>query len=363
MRKKVVLTGGHAATTALATIQKLLESNKEIDWDITWIGAREAFEGKKIAPSDFKIFSKRDIKYVPLVSGRIQRRFSRWTIFSILKIPLSFIHSFSVLVRIRPNVIVSFGGFVSFPVVVNGWIMRIPIIIHEQTMTAGLANKITSVFADKIALSRLESKKYFPKKKVVITGNPVLKEICGIKSKKASKSKTIFVTGGSRGSRFINELIADSLKLLLNNYRVLHQTGELDYKKLRKLSKFYGRGYEVYSYIDPSKMWKFYTKADVIIARSGANNVSEIMIAKRPSILIPIPWTYNNEQQKNAEYAKEYGIARILKQKDTTPNKLYKEVLSLFNDWDMIVKKVKKRKSPDRHAAKRLADIIKESVK
>jgi len=363
----IVLTGGHAATTAIATIEEMLRRKKEI-WDIYWIGIKYAIEGKKVPTLEFQAFPDMGITFKPIIAGRLQRRFSLWTIPAIAKIPFGFFHSLYLLLRIKPKLILSFGSFAAFPVVFVGWMLRIPVIVHEQTTVAGRANKFSAFFATKIALARESSRKYFPKNKVVFTGNPIMTQIEEIQPKlELGTPPTIFVMGGSRGSTYINSLIEGLIEVLLKDHVVIHQTGHVDYKKFSeikgKLKDGLVNNYEVYNTIDPMQIDGVYKRADLVISRAGANTVSEIIVAKIPSIVIPIPWSYKNEQVKNAEFARDWGIAKIFEQNGNEPQKLLELIRQMFIDWEKIVNDVNKKDSPDAKAAQKLVDLVEETVK
>ncbi len=363
---KVVFTGGHAATTAVAVIQEIKAEG--LDWDITWIGVKNAIEGRKVLTLESEILPRLGVKFLPLTTGRIQRRFTIWTIPSILKIPVGILQSFYYLLKIRPRVVLSFGGFASFPVVLNAYILGIPVVIHEQTSVAGRANLMTAKFASRIAVSRSESEKYYPHAKCELTGNPVMKEVTRVKAKsKIGEPPVIFVTGGSRGSQKINEALESILKKLLSKYKVIHQTGGLDYLKFsdikQKLPQALRDNYEVFVRVNPLEVYKIYQKCDLVIARAGANTVSEVMAIKRPAIFIPIPVSFMNEQMKNARIAVGWGVAKIIRQEVLTPELLYAYIENLIGDYSAIVEKIRSKDSPDRGASGKLLLILRKYVK
>lgn len=362
---RIVLTGGHAATTALAVIQELTTSHPR--WDLYFIGSKYAIEGKKAFTLEYEILPKFDVKFIPLNSGRLQRKFTFYTIPSLLKIPIGFIQALVHLVSIKPKIILSFGGFAAFPVVLVGKMLGIPIIIHEQTAAAGRANLATYKFASKVALSRNSSVQYFKDSNYKIVGNPTVKEILNVKKKLSlSYPPVIFITGGSRGSKNINDVIEKTLPFLLTKYKVIHLTGELDYQRFEKIrSNLTGSGlrnYEVYSRIMPMEMAKFYARADLVVARAGANTVSEIVSTKRPSILIPLPISYLDEQAKNAEYASDLGIAKVVPQKNISQKILIREIDMMANKFNEIVRNAN-YENPDVNASKRLVVVLEESLK
>lgn len=359
---KIVFTGGHAGTTGLAVIEALKKKHPNLN-SVYWIGVKKAVEGKRAKTLESEILPERSIKFISLISGRIQQRFTFWTIPSLLTIPIGFIHAFLALASIRPKVIVSFGGFSSFPVVVTGWLQGIPVIIHEQVATSGRANRASSFFAIKIALARASSLKYFPKEKSVVVGNPVSSKILSVSAKKVlGKPPTIFITGGSRGSLAINNCLGSILPGLVAKYNIIHQVGLFDLERFQnlkaRLPENLSDRYRVYGSINPDDMALFYGKADLVIARGGANTVSEIVVTKRPSIFIPLPFSYLDEQRENAKIAEGIGLAQILDQKNLTPELLKLTIEKMFKDWENIVKKVEDYKSPDVGASKKMVNLI-----
>lgn len=211
---RLILTGGHAATTAIAVVEEIKSQGK--DWKLYWIGVKNAIEGKKMVTLESEALPRLGVKFLPLVAGRLQRRFTIWTIPSILKIPFGFIESLYYLLKIRPRAVLSFGGFASFPVVFNAKLLGIPVVLHEQTSAAGRSNLLSAKFASVIAISRKQSSKYFPSGKCVLTGNPVMKQVAKVKVKlKHSNPPVIFITGGSRGSQSINSAVEKILRSLL----------------------------------------------------------------------------------------------------------------------------------------------------
>lgn len=358
--QRILLTGGHAAATAYALIQELKTRGCN---DLYWIGAKMQFEGKRYSTLEHTFFPKIGIKTYSIIAGRIQRKFTFWTIPSLLKIPIGLFHSLSYIHAIRPKVVVSFGGFASFPVVISAWLMRIPVILHEQTSKIGRANQKSILFAKEIAISRKSSNKYFPQSKTVVVGNPVSKEVRELSKIIPRKAPvTLLITGGQRGAESINDIIGEALPELLGEFRVIHQTGnkqkEVFDKYRSNLPAELRKNYSVYGLISPLKWYQYLKKADIIISRSGANIVSEVIAARKPTIFIPLPISYLNEQLNNAEHAKKWGIFRILKQSDLNAESLMREISYFKRNWGKIRKKVMQIKSTDVNASKKLADLV-----
>jgi len=363
-KAKIVLTGGHAATVALAVCQELKRRSKAgIGWDIYWIGAKRQVEGKDFPTIESQALPRVGVKVYSIITGRLQRKFTPWTIPAIARIPIGFFHALYLLAKINPDIILSFGGFSAYPVVFIAWVLGKPIVIHEQTSAYGRANKLSAYFADKIALARHTSIRFYSRSKSQVIGNPILTKIAKIAPKtKIGLPPTIYITGGSRGSVSINSLIEQILPKLLKYFYIIHQTGYADFDKFQTirstLSKSESAKYEVYKVIDPLKVDGLFKRADIVVSRAGANTVSDIIAAKRPALLIPLSFAYKFEQKENALFAQNFGIAKIIDQENLTSERLFVEITSLRKNWDKLVSRVKNKKSPDIHAASLLVDII-----
>src|SRR3990170_2659026 len=152
---KFVVTGGHM-TPAVAVLEELFKKERETKESvrILYVGRKYAMEGDRSTPSvEYQYILRLGVSFASLVTGRVQRVFTWYTIPSLLKIPIGFFHALFILLRFRPDAILSFGGYIAVPVVVTGWLLGIPIVTHEQTLTFGRANKVIEVFAKKIAVS------------------------------------------------------------------------------------------------------------------------------------------------------------------------------------------------------------------
>lgn len=356
-QKRLLLAGSHAATTALATIVEI--KKQKLDLQLFWIGKKWSGEDKKSKTLEYKTLPKQGVKFLEVDSGKIENKFTRHTVKAFLKIPFGFLKTAYLVLKIKPNLILSYGGAVGFLASFWGWVMQIPVIIHEQTSSAGRANIKSAKFAKKIAISRESSKKYFPENKTIITGDPISKEILSLfKNYSRSQVKTIFVTGGSRGSRWINDAFEPLVSKLITKYKIVWQCGDSHCSQLaikNSQVKFFGQ-------VTPEKYAQLLEMADVVIGRAGSNTVSELIVAKKPCILIPIPWSYLDEQNENAKYIKELGLARIIKQSELTSEKLLDEMNKLIKDYPEIIKNTKNIISPDIHASEDLVKLVKQYI-
>jgi len=364
--KKILLTGGHAASTAYAVFNEL--KKRDVKNKIYWIGSKYAVEGKKYHTLEYELFSKADVQSFSLDSGRLQRRFTFWTIPSLFKIPKSVMQALYLMFKINPDILVSFGGHTAVPVVIAAWAMHIPIIVHEQTAAAGRANLFAEKFAKIIALSRETSVKYFKSsKRTVLVGNPISKEVSRVKPKNTYKAPgKILITGGSRGSQKINSCIEDILGNLLESYEIVHQTGLAEKDKFIKLRENLPAAlkekYSVYGSIHPDIWHEFLEWSDVVISRAGGNVCAQLGAVKRPCILVPIGFSYLNEQMKNAKLLEDIGICKILTEDNLNPKSLGADISDMFENYEKITQKSKNYISPDIKASEKLVNLILQNV-
>lgn len=360
-QNKIFLTGGHGGTTALATAEILKKHNLKL----FWLGPKYAHEGQTALSFEFKTFPQEGIKCLPVRSGRMQRKLTSQTFKSLIRTPIGFWDSFRFILKYRPNLILSYGGFASFPVCFMAWLFGKPVVVHEQTTEAGLANRLTAPFASKIALARRTSLKYFPIDKSVVLGNPIRQIIVKISApEKLNKQPVIFVMGGSRGSIWINNALKSILPSLLKKYRIIHQTGDLDYERFKTLrSKLENNeNYEIYKFLNERNLAKVYASAHLVISRAGANTIAEILALKIPSIMIPIPWVQKDEQTKNASLVVEAGFGTILPQDELGPENLKKAIVRTFENWQNLKTKALKYNSVDDKAAQKLVELVLEYI-
>lgn len=367
--KKIIITGGHL-TPALAVIEEL-KSRK--DWQVYYLGRKYSQEGIKIPSEESNLISQTGTKFVPIIAGRLQRKFTRYTIPSLLRVPFAFIQSFCLVWRIKPDIILSFGSYVSVPVVFVGWLLKIPVVSHEQTVTVGLANKINAIFSTLVAVSYKECLDLFPKNKAVFTGNPLRKEVFLIKKSVLSEKVTetmeilqlplIYVTGGSQGARPINKLVKDSLSKLLKRFLVIHQTGSLESKKIladfRFLPTELASRYFIESFIDSGEIGWVLAKASLVISRAGANIIWELGALGKPAILIPLPIAGGQEQFKNALRLRNLGLAEVIDQDELSSEKLLRvinKILTNYQKYSKAGERTSKLFTPD--GAKNLVDKI-----
>lgn len=334
---KIAIIGGHLSP-ALAVIDQIPK-----DVGVVFFGRKYTFEGDSAVSLEYKIITEREITFIPVTTGRLQRSFTKHTIPSLAKMPVGYFSCLQKLRKEKVQCVVSFGGYLSIPVCLAAKTLGIPIVVHEQTMGAGFANKIIGKFADRICISWESSRKFFANDKIVFTGNPMrlYQSIDGKYPILKNNSKPlIYITGGSSGSHFINVLIEKVLPQLLDKYRVLHQTGDAkQYDDFQRLTNFKEnlsveakKNYEVHKFIIPGSIESILTQSSVVISRSGVNTVTELLYFGTPSILIPLSTGQQNEQYTNASFLEKLKMAEILEQKNATPENLLDRVERIIHN-------------------------------
>jgi UDP-N-acetylglucosamine--N-acetylmuramyl-(pentapeptide) pyrophosphoryl-undecaprenol N-acetylglucosamine transferase len=326
----IVMCGGHI-TPALAVIDALKK-------DVTpvFFGRTYAMEGSKTESFEYRLITEKNIPFISITTGRLQRQLTVRTIPSLFKIPVGCIQALWYCLRVRPSLIVSFGGYVALPTVLAGWLCGIPVITHEQTRGAGLANRIIARIAKRICVSTPETIRHFPKGKAVCTGLPLREKLFSPPPKaepfalNLTQYPLIYVTGGGTGARSLNRLLFVVLPSLLKTHTIVHQTGEVSFaeaKKVREsLPNEYRSRYIVESYLPISMLSWVLSRAALVLARSGVNTVMELAALGKVAIFVPLPWSAGGEQQENADWLASHAGAVVLKQEEMTPQLLKKEI-------------------------------------
>ncbi len=345
---KIVIVGGHLAP-ALAVIDALTA-----EVQVRFVGRKIVFEGDQTQSLEYKEITSRGIPFFVLTTARIQRSLTKHTLPSLSKLPLGFYQAFSYLRKENPDVILSFGGYLSIPVGFAAKILRIPVVIHEQTLQGGLANKMLSGVASKICISWNSSKAFFPPDKTVLTGNPIRKfdnkNFPYTFSAADEKLPLVYITGGSSGSHAINVLVESVLGKLVKNVRIVHQTGDAeefdDYTRLTQLrnslSKKEQNRYVIEKFIKPDVVGKLMQKADLVVSRSGINTITELFYFQTPALLIPLQTGQKNEQLFNAKFFVSQGTGEILMQNDATSGLFFDKISHMLSSIGNYKKNAKK---------------------
>lgn len=314
---------------------------------IHFVGAKGKMEMQKVPQAGYTIDGL-------WISG-IQRKFDLKLLLFPLKLLVSLIKSYFILKKYNPDVVIGTGGFASGPLVKVATWLGIPTLIQEQNSFPGITNKWIAPKASKICVAYEGMERFFPKDKIVFTGNPVRQDLTHVDSKQPDAfsyfaldagKKTLLVLGGSLGARKINELIAQHLELLEeHDIQLIWQCGKLYFEEYTKFNS--NPNVKVFSFID--RMDYAYSVADIIISRAGASSVSELCLIGKPTLFIPSPNVAEDHQTKNAKVIADMGGAILLKESQLQ-TEFEKNFLRVLNDAEKVEKmklKMKKLAKPN----------------
>jgi len=322
-------TGGHIFP-AIAIANTFRERHP--DAKILFVGAQGRMEMTRVPEAGYEIIGL-------WISG-LQRSLKLSNLLFPLKLIVSYIKAARIVKSFKPNVVVGTGGYASGPIMLASTRFKIPTVIQEQNSFAGLTNKQVANKASKICVAYGGMENYFPKDKIVLTGNPVRKDILNTADKRTqalghfgfdNTKKTLLIVGGSLGARTINESILGGIEKLIDaNVQVIWQTGKGYYDNYSaKLSQYDLKQIRVQDFV--KEMDLAYAASDVVVSRSGALAVSELCIAKKPVILVPSPNVAEDHQTKNAKALADKDAALMVSDKDAR-KMLVDEMLKLLFD-------------------------------
>jgi len=371
-QKCIIFTGGGSSGHVVPNLA-IIEKFKFENWNVVYVGSRNGIERDII-------IKETDISYFSIVSGKLRRYFSWQNFIDPFKIIYGIIQGCLLCCKIRPDVVFSKGGFVSFPLVIAAWLNGIPVIAHESDITPGLANKLSFPFVKKICTTFTETAaKLKNNTKVVVTGTPIRKGLLagnaanGLKVCQFSEhKKVILIIGGGLGSESINKVIRAILPRLLVSFQIIHICGKnkLD-NSLENLS-----GYKQFEYIYTKNFAKearqseqslndvkhieladIMACASIVISRAGANSIYELLALRKPHILIPLPLKGSRgDQISNAKYFSEHGLSEVFFEEELSSDALYDKIVWINAHEEEIIKRLKTFKMMD--SVQLIYDII-----
>ena len=340
-------TGGHVSP-ALATIQAVQARAVGADWTpvFHYVGSKHGVEQG--------LAEAAGIPFVGVESGKLRRASSLRGLLTVknladaLRVPVGIAQAMGEVQKFKPDAVLATGGYVSVPTVVAAGLLGRPVLIHEQTVQVGLANKIAARFASRIALTFEGAASDLPenlRRKTFVTGNPVRQAIFGGDKARAvtrfgfvpaeNPLPTVYVTGGALGAKSINAAVEDCLPELLQTCRVVHQCGRANGDNLaavrNALPAYLQRRYRVVPFVG-DEIADVFALCDLIIGRSGAGTVTEAAAVGKPALFIPLVPTGGDEQTRNAKRSAEAGAATILPSRDLTGPRLLSDVSVLLAD-------------------------------
>jgi UDP-N-acetylglucosamine--N-acetylmuramyl-(pentapeptide) pyrophosphoryl-undecaprenol N-acetylglucosamine transferase len=363
-------TGGHIFP-GLAVADKL----KSEGWHIHWLGTADRMEADIVPKHGY------DISFIN-ISGLRHKNLLAW-----LKLPFkllrSLLQAFSVIKTIKPDAVLGMGGYASAPGGLAAWLMRKPLIVHEQNAAAGLTNRLLARIATKVCCAFPNAFKSNIAAEVV--GNPLRASIgdhidhidhqeeLSLSEEGAKTSHNILVVGGSLGAQVLNQVVPISFAQLLKQsscsnaklpFNIWHQTGKGKQKEVieaynpQHLASGQVRATEFIDDIANAYQW-----ADVVICRAGALTVSELAVAAKPAVFVPLPHAVDDHQVKNAQYLVSRGAATLVRQQDLTTDGLAKLLNELFSEPQILQNMAQAAfAAADIHATDKVANICQQFV-
>ena len=327
---KIVITGGGTGGHLFPGIAIAREFQKrDPGIKILFVGTRKGIE--------FKVLPKEKLMLKTILCSGLKGKLSLRTLIALGELPIALFQSLWILLTFRPKLVLGVGGYVTGPFILMAWILRIRTAIQEQNAMPGITNRILGKIVDKIFISFEESKKYFPERKVEVTGNPIKEEYYANKSKSKDPRFNVLVFGGSKGARSINFAMVEALDHLSedkDSLHFIHQTGQEQFESVKTKYDSKKISAEVSPFI--FNMANAFRKSNLVICRAGASTIAELAACGRAAILVPFPFAANNHQQLNAELLVEQGGAIIVMDSELSGNKLAGLIKELMRQPDRL---------------------------
>lgn len=349
---RILVTGGGSsghispALAVIAAVNELAANDQcpPVQW--LYLGGKRGLEEKLVAAAGVPFFG--------VETGKLRRYVSRENLTDLGRIPVGVAQSLKQVRSFHPDAVFATGGYVAVPPVMAARMLGVPILIHEQTVQIGLANRITARCATRIAVafeSALEELTPPQRKRAFVVGNPVRKEVFGGDAVRGAAwagfapeeaaLPTLYVTGGSQGARVINRAVEAALPQLLQFAKIIHQCGEQpvggeqDFDRLEKaaapLEAGLRRRYFLTRFVR-GEINDVFAAADLVVSRAGAGTISEICALGKPALYVPLVPTGGDEQTRNAAMCVGAGAARVIKQGELTGDTLVAAVRTLLQD-------------------------------
>ena len=349
-------TGGHIYP-AIAIADALKVTYPDVE--ILFVGAQGRMEMELVPKAGYRIKGL-------WITG-IQRKFSLRNLLLPVMLLSSLLHSFFLLLKFKPDYVVGTGGFASGPLLFVASILKIPYLIQEQNAFAGLTNKWVSPKADIICVAYPNMDRFFPKSKVVITGNPIRSSLIANQIDRASAAsiydfntsdKVVLMLGGSLGSAAMNKWLSEQLNLITSlGFKVLWQCGKIYYNTYKD---YESKSVKVVSFIE--NMGAVYELASGIISRAGAGAISELAGVGKPTLFIPSPLVAEDHQTKNAESMVALNAAMILRENEMSDSSILKRFLEYVQSRNQAMGNRFKAESRPR-AAETIVQLIAERLR
>ncbi len=365
---KIVFTGGgtgghfYPIIAVAQAINRLVEEKKLVEAKLYYLAPE---------PYDSHLLFEQRIEFHRVSAGKWRRYFSFRNFPDMLKNLGGFLLALWKLYTIYPDVVFSKGGYASFPTLLASRVLKIPVVIHESDSHPGRVSLWSAKFAQRIALSYPEALQYFPREKTALTGNPIREELLNPISRGAHEFlelsdslPILFITGGSQGASFLNEVVLDILPSLLEHYQVIHQVGKDNFAEINQRAwtimekSQYRDRYKLFAQLNSTALRMMAGVTELVISRAGSA-IFEIAAWALPAIIVPIPEPISHDQRTNAFTYARSGAAVVIEQVNLTPSVLLSEINRLMSDKTLREKMIAGAKNfAQPEASRAIADEI-----
>lgn len=333
MDKCIIFTGGGSTghvTINLDLIPKFIAE----DWTVIYIGSHNGIEKSLLQNID-------NVKYISISTGKLRRYLDTSNLKDPFKVLFGILQSYKIIKRHKPRVIFSKGGFVSVPVVIAGWLNKVPVVIHESDVSPGLANRIAMPFSKKIITTFKKTEQFVSKSRNVECVGPIVRGDLkngdtskGLSHCNFKKNKPVLlVMGGSQGSKSINQIIRKSLKQLLNHFQVIHVCG-----KGQVDDSIQFNGYKQFEYIK-EEFPDVLSATDIVVSRAGSNSIFEFLHMTKPMLLIPLTKEQSRgDQIQNANLFKHMGFCEVMNENEMSTEFFIEIILKIYKEKNKYIK-------------------------
>lgn len=355
---RILFTGGGTAGHVTPNVA-LIEAVRQLGWQIDYAGSQSGIEHEMI--------SALEVPFHPIASGKLRRYFSWENFIDPFKIIWGILQALALCISLRPDVVFSKGGYVSVPVVVAAWMLRIPVISHESDVTPGLANKITYPFCKKICVTFDATTSHLPAGRVVVTGTPVRSALLTGDARRGLQSlgldragvdeekPLLLVFGGSLGAQVINAQVRSVLQSLLARFNIVHVTGAGNMDLSVE-----SQGYVQREFIG-DEFGDVLAAASLVVSRAGANTLYELFLLRKPHLLIPLTKAASRgDQLVNAATFKAAGYSHVIQEEALNDDTFVDAIFSLHENRASVSAQMAQFPASD--SVSRIIDEIKHSL-
>lgn len=333
--KLIFMAGGGTAGHVYPNMA-LLGPLKERGYEVHYLGKKKGLE--------YGIVTDAGLPFHQVDSERFFRYFTPRLLLTPPKVLWGIIQTVCLVLKYRPKMIMCKGGFGSLPPAVGGWLTRTPVVLHESDMTPGLANKLCMPFSRKLCVTFEDTVKHLPKEKAVYTGTPIRASLLTGDRRKGFEltgldpegKPVLMVVGGSSGAKALNDAVAEAKEQILQHFQIVHLYGgkQEDYEPpvSRPEEGYYAQDYARDELID------LFAMTDLVLSRAGANAINELLLLKKPNILVPLPLSASRgDQIVNAEYFEKQGFSYVLPQEQMDTKTLMEALLHVYDARDKYI--------------------------